>query len=154
MALVGHGRFVVVLSHVGGSKLSDIKLVLQREPSSRKTWCLAGSTSSNAERVDAFVRDLHEDTGIILTLDVLNLLSDAPVRVALPNVQRVVYAFSAYVQVPYVTTHLRTPTQLEQVVTAQSTINLDGSYVVPETINIDGRPLRHLRPLRMGYFRR
>jgi hypothetical protein len=32
MASVGHGRYVVVVLHVGGTKLSKIKLVLQREP--------------------------------------------------------------------------------------------------------------------------
>jgi hypothetical protein len=36
MASVGHGRSVVVVLHVGGTKLSDIKLVLQREPRSGK----------------------------------------------------------------------------------------------------------------------
>jgi hypothetical protein len=69
------------------------------------------------------------------------MLSDAPVGVALPYGQQLVYVFSAYVLVPYVTTHLRTPAQLEHVVTAQSTINHDGSYVVPETIDIGGLSL-------------
>jgi hypothetical protein len=49
-----------------------------------------------------------------------------------------VYVFSASVQVPYVTTHLRTPPQLEQAMTTQSSINHDGFYVLPETIDIDG----------------
>jgi hypothetical protein len=31
MASVGPGRYVVVVLHVGGTKLSDVKLVLQRE---------------------------------------------------------------------------------------------------------------------------
>jgi hypothetical protein len=67
------------------------------------------------------------------------MLSDAPVRVALPVGQcKLVYVSSAYVPVPYVTTHLRTLAQLDQVVTAQSTVNPHGSYVVPETIGIDG----------------
>jgi hypothetical protein len=37
-----------------------------------------------------------------------------------------------------VTSNLRAPAQLEQVVTAQSTINPDGSYVVLETLDIGG----------------
>jgi hypothetical protein len=70
-------------------------------------------------------------------------LSDAPVRVALPEGQRrLVYVFSASIPIPYVTAHLRTPpAQLEQGVPAQSTINPDGSYVVPATIDIDGLSL-------------
>jgi hypothetical protein len=32
MASVGHGHYVVVVLHVGGSKASDINQVLQREP--------------------------------------------------------------------------------------------------------------------------
>jgi hypothetical protein len=63
---------------------------------------------------------------VSLTHDDLTLLSDAPVRV------------SAYVIVPYVTTRLRTPAQLERAVTDQSTTNHDGSFVVPETIDIGG----------------
>jgi hypothetical protein len=65
-------------------------------------------------------------------------LSDAPVRVALLVGQQLVYVYTASVPVPYITTHLRTPAQLEQALTAQSTINPDGSYVVPETIDIGG----------------
>jgi hypothetical protein len=37
--------------------------------------------------------------------------------------------------------------RLEQCVTAQSTINPDGSYVVPETLDIDGL---NLRPAKTG----
>jgi hypothetical protein len=37
MASVGLGRYVVLVLRVGGSKLSDVKLVLQREPRSGKT---------------------------------------------------------------------------------------------------------------------
>jgi 8-oxo-dGTP pyrophosphatase MutT (NUDIX family) len=83
MASVGPGRYVVVLFHVGGTKLSDIKLVLQREPRSCKTWFPAGSISTDEEPIDAAVRELHEESGLILTPDDLTLLSDAPVRVAL-----------------------------------------------------------------------
>jgi hypothetical protein len=50
----------------------------------------------------------------------------------------VAHIYSAYVPVPFVTSHLRTPAQLEEAVTAESTINPDGSYVVPETLDIGG----------------
>jgi hypothetical protein len=55
--------------------------------------------------------------------------------------------YSAYVPVPFVTSHLRTHAQLEQAVTAQSTINPDGSYVVPETFDIGGL---NLTPAKTG----
>jgi 8-oxo-dGTP pyrophosphatase MutT (NUDIX family) len=138
MASVGPGRYVVLAIHVGGTKLSIIKLVLQREPRTGKTWFPAGSVAGNEELVDAAVRELHEETGLTLTPDDLTLLSDAPVRVALPEGQQNVNVYSASVPVSFATSHLRTHAQLEQVVTAQSTINPDGSYVVPETIDIGG----------------
>jgi ADP-ribose pyrophosphatase YjhB (NUDIX family) len=114
--------------------------VLQREPRTGKTWFPTGSVTANKEHVDAAVRELHEETGLTgtLTSDDLMLLSDAPVRVALHERQQLVYVYSAYVPVPLVTSHLRTHAQLEEVVTAQSTINPDGSYVVPETLDIGG----------------
>jgi 8-oxo-dGTP pyrophosphatase MutT (NUDIX family) len=142
---------VVVVLHVGGSKLADVKLVLQREPRSGKTLFPAGSISPDEELIDDAVRELYGETGITLTLDDLTLLSDAPVRVALPVGQQLVYAYSASFPVPYVTTHLRTHAQLEQVVTARSTIDVDGSYVVPETIVIGGLSLTP--SIRRGYFR-
>jgi hypothetical protein len=37
MAFVGPRRYVVVVLRVGGTKLSDINLVLQRKPLSGKT---------------------------------------------------------------------------------------------------------------------
>jgi 8-oxo-dGTP pyrophosphatase MutT (NUDIX family) len=149
MASVGHGCYVVVVLHVGGSKLSDIKLVLQREPRSSKTWFQGGSVSANEEHVYAAVRELNEETGLILTPDDLTLLSDAPVRVALPVGHQLVYVCTASVLVPYVTTHLRKPAQLELVVTTQSTINLDGSYVVLETLDVSGLTLT---PAKTGLF--
>jgi 8-oxo-dGTP pyrophosphatase MutT (NUDIX family) len=68
MAFVGLGRYVVVVLHVGGSKLADVKLVLQHEPRSGKTWFQAGSISSNEKHVDVAVRELHEETGMILMI--------------------------------------------------------------------------------------
>jgi 8-oxo-dGTP pyrophosphatase MutT (NUDIX family) len=114
MASVGPRRFVVVVIHVGGTKLSNIKLVLQREPRTGKTWFPAGSVAANEEPVDAAVRELHEETGLILTPDDLTLLSDAPVRVALPDGQQLVFVYSAYVPVMFATSHLRTLAQVEQ----------------------------------------
>jgi ADP-ribose pyrophosphatase YjhB (NUDIX family) len=108
MASLGPGRYLVVVLHVGGTKLSDIKLVLQREPHYGKTWFPAGSVTANEEHVDAAVRELHEETGLTLTPDDLMLLSDARVRVALLVGQHLVYVYSASVPVPYVATHLRT----------------------------------------------
>jgi ADP-ribose pyrophosphatase YjhB (NUDIX family) len=99
----------VAVPHVGGTKLSDIKLVLQREPRTGRTWFPAHLVTANEEHVDATVRELHEETGLILTPDDLTLLSDAHVRVALPVGQHLVYVYSASVLVPYVTTHSRTP---------------------------------------------
>jgi ADP-ribose pyrophosphatase YjhB (NUDIX family) len=141
MAYVGHGRYVVVILHVGGSKLADIKHVLKRELRYGKTWFPACSVSANEEHVDAAVRELHEETGLISTPNDLTLLIDAPARVALPVGQHIVYVYTAPVPVPYVTIHLRTLAQLEQAVTAQSTIIPDGSYAVPETIDIGGLAL-------------
>jgi nitrogen fixation protein FixH len=82
-----------------------------------------------------------------LTPDDLTLLSDAPVRVALHVGQQLAYVYTASVPVPYVTTHLRTPAQLEQAFTAQLTISPDGSYVVPETIDVGGL---NLTPAKTG----
>jgi 8-oxo-dGTP pyrophosphatase MutT (NUDIX family) len=100
MASVGPGRYVVVVLHVGGTKLSDVKLVLQREPRTGKTWFPAGSVTANEEPVDAAVRELHEETGLILTPDDLTLLRGAHVRVALPEGQQLVYVYSASIHVP------------------------------------------------------
>jgi ADP-ribose pyrophosphatase YjhB (NUDIX family) len=121
--------------------------VLQREPRTGKTWFPAGSVTANEEPADAVVRELREETCLTLTPDDLTLLSDAHVRVALPDGQQLVYIYSAYVPVPFVTNHLRTPAQLEEAVTTQSTINPDGSYVVPETLDIGGL---NLTPAKTG----
>jgi hypothetical protein len=53
MASLGPGNYVVVVLHVGGSKASDIKLVLQREPRIGKTLFIVGSILPNEEFVDA-----------------------------------------------------------------------------------------------------
>jgi 8-oxo-dGTP pyrophosphatase MutT (NUDIX family) len=90
--------------------------VLQREPRTGKTWFPAGSVAANEEHVDAAVRELLEETGLTLTPDDLMLLSDAPVGVALPDGQQLVYVYSASVPVLFATSHLRTPAQLEHVV--------------------------------------
>jgi 8-oxo-dGTP pyrophosphatase MutT (NUDIX family) len=98
MASAGPYHYAVVALHVGGSKASDIKLVLQREPRTSITFFLGGSILPNEEHVDVVVRDLLEETGITFTLHDLTMLSDAPVRVALPEGQRqLVYVFSASV---------------------------------------------------------
>ena len=75
MASLGPGHYAVMVIHVGGTKPSDLKLVLQREPRSGKTWFTAGSVLPNEEHVDAAVRELHEETGLDLTPDDLTLLS-------------------------------------------------------------------------------
>jgi 8-oxo-dGTP pyrophosphatase MutT (NUDIX family) len=67
MAHVGPGHYVMVVMHVGGSKASDIKLVLQREPRIGKTWFPSGSILPNEEHVNAAIRELHEETRLILT---------------------------------------------------------------------------------------
>jgi 8-oxo-dGTP pyrophosphatase MutT (NUDIX family) len=64
MAYVGPSHYVVVVLHVGGSKASDIKLVLHREPRIGKTLCPAGSILPNGEPVDDDVRELLEETGL------------------------------------------------------------------------------------------
>jgi 8-oxo-dGTP pyrophosphatase MutT (NUDIX family) len=94
MACVGPRRCVVVVIHVGGTKLSNVKLVLQCEPRTGNTWFPAGSITTNEEHVHAAVRELHEETGRTLTPDDLTMLSDAPVRVALPDRQQRLFTFA------------------------------------------------------------
>jgi hypothetical protein len=53
---LGPGHYAVVVLHVSGSKVFDIKLVSQREPRSGKTWFRAGSIKPNEEHVDVVVR--------------------------------------------------------------------------------------------------
>jgi 8-oxo-dGTP pyrophosphatase MutT (NUDIX family) len=87
MAFVGPRRYVVLVIHVGGTKLSNSKLGLQREPRTGKTWFPAGFVAASEEPIDVAVRELHEETGLTLTPDDLTRLSDALVQVALPKGQ-------------------------------------------------------------------
>jgi hypothetical protein len=61
MASVGLGHYVVAVLHVGGSKASDIKLVLQREPRTVNIWFHASSILPNEEHVVDVVRELLEE---------------------------------------------------------------------------------------------
>jgi ADP-ribose pyrophosphatase YjhB (NUDIX family) len=119
MASVGLGHYVVVVPHVGGSKASDIKLILQRAPRSGKTWFPACSITPNEAHVDAVGRELHEESGLTVTHDDLTLFSDAPVRVAIHEGHQLVYIYSSSVPISYVTTQVRTHAQLEQAVTTR-----------------------------------
>jgi 8-oxo-dGTP pyrophosphatase MutT (NUDIX family) len=142
MASLGQTTYVVVVIFVGGSKASDIELVLQPEPRSAKTLFLAGSILPNEEHVDDAVRELFEATGLTLTVDDLTLLSNNHVRVPLrAGKQQLVHVFAASVPVPYVIANLRIPAKVSQAVTAQSTINHIGTYVVPSNVEIDGLTL-------------
>jgi hypothetical protein len=56
MASLGLGNYVVVVLKTRGSKASDIKLVLQREPRFGKTWFFAGLILPNEAHVDDVAR--------------------------------------------------------------------------------------------------
>jgi 8-oxo-dGTP pyrophosphatase MutT (NUDIX family) len=58
MAYVRPCKYVVVVLRVGGSKASDIKLVLQRELRSVETLFHAGSILPNEKHADAAIREL------------------------------------------------------------------------------------------------
>jgi 8-oxo-dGTP pyrophosphatase MutT (NUDIX family) len=104
--------------------------VLHREPRIGKTWFHAGSILPDEEPIDVVVRELHEEIGLIFTHDDLTLMSKNPVRVSLHEAKhQLVYVFSASVPVLFVSTNIRTLAKLIQVVTTQSTINPDGTYV-------------------------
>jgi 8-oxo-dGTP pyrophosphatase MutT (NUDIX family) len=103
MASLGPGHYVVMVIHVGGTKLSDVKVELQREPRSGKTWFPASSILPIEEPVDVAVRELHEETGLVLTPDDLTLMSDAHVRVTLPQGRQLVYVYSASIPVMFAT---------------------------------------------------
>jgi 8-oxo-dGTP pyrophosphatase MutT (NUDIX family) len=74
-------NYVVVVLHVKGTKASDIELVLQREPSTRKAWFHACTFLPNEEHVNAAVCELFEEIGLTLTVDDLTILSGTFVRV-------------------------------------------------------------------------
>jgi ADP-ribose pyrophosphatase YjhB (NUDIX family) len=142
MASLGPGIYVVVVVPIGGSKASDIKLVLQREPFTRKTWFLAGLILPNEAPVDASVRELFWEVGLTLTVDDLTWLSGNHIRVSLPASQhQLVHVFLASVHIPYAAADLRTPAKVEQAVTDHSNFHRDGSYVNPNTVDIDGLSL-------------
>jgi hypothetical protein len=81
MSSVGPGNYVVIIPHVGGTKASDIKLVLQSEPRTSKSWFVACVVLPNEEYVDAALSELIEETCLTLTVDDLTLLSGAFARV-------------------------------------------------------------------------
>jgi hypothetical protein len=58
MASLGPENYVVVVPPIGGSKASDIKVILHREPRTGKTWFLAGLILPNVTPVDAAVCEL------------------------------------------------------------------------------------------------
>jgi 8-oxo-dGTP pyrophosphatase MutT (NUDIX family) len=123
MASLGASNHDVVVLPVGGSKASHIKLVLQRKLSTGKTWFHVGSIGfmslPNEAPADVAVRELFEEIGLILTADDLTLLSGNPLRVPLPHGQhQLVHVFSASFHVLHVIANLRTPTKVEQVVSA------------------------------------
>jgi 8-oxo-dGTP pyrophosphatase MutT (NUDIX family) len=69
MASNGPGNYVVVVLLVEGSKASHVKLVVQREPRTGKTWFPTASILPYEEHVDAAVRELFEEIGLTLTVD-------------------------------------------------------------------------------------
>jgi ADP-ribose pyrophosphatase YjhB (NUDIX family) len=116
--------------------------VTKRKPIYCKTLFPVGSILPNEEYVDDAVRELFESIGLTLTVDDLTLLSNNNERVPLPSCKhQIVYGFVANVLVLCVTANLRTPAKVNKAATAQSTINPDGSYVIPSTIDIDGLTL-------------
>jgi 8-oxo-dGTP pyrophosphatase MutT (NUDIX family) len=67
MASLGPINYVVVVPPLGGSKASDIKLVLQREPRIGKARLRVGSILPKEAHVDVAIRNLFEETGLTLT---------------------------------------------------------------------------------------
>jgi 8-oxo-dGTP pyrophosphatase MutT (NUDIX family) len=108
MASLGPGHYVVLAINVGGTKSLDLKLIFQREPRFGKTWFPAGSILPNEEHVGAAVRELHEETGLVLTPDDLTLLSGEHVNVTLPRGRQLVYVYSATIPVLFAANNLRT----------------------------------------------
>jgi hypothetical protein len=167
MTSLGPGNYVVIVLLVGGSKASDFKLVLQREPRTSKTWCLADLILPNEAPVDDAVREWFEITDLTMTIDYLTRLNGNHIRVSLPDGQHLpVYVFLSTALVPYVTSNLRTPAKVEHALTTHSTVHLDGSCVVLTIVDIDGLSLtpskiglvgetqRKFELLRFGYVAR
>jgi hypothetical protein len=106
MASLWPGDYVVILLTVGGSKASDIKLVLHREPRTSKTLFLVGSTLRDEEHINVVVRKLYGHIGNIevwiitwlnyevtgVTSDVTSVTSDvkSPLTVQAPTRARTV----------------------------------------------------------------
>jgi hypothetical protein len=65
MASLGPSNYMVVVMLVGGSKASDIKLVLQCEPRTGKTLFLAALILPNEEQVDVAFRKLFEEKALL-----------------------------------------------------------------------------------------
>jgi 8-oxo-dGTP pyrophosphatase MutT (NUDIX family) len=90
-------------------------------------WFIFGTALPNEEHVDAAARELFEKISFTLTVDDLSMFNGADVRVPLHDGNyQLVYVFAPSVHVPYVTTSLCTPTQVDHVVISQSTLQLDG----------------------------
>jgi 8-oxo-dGTP pyrophosphatase MutT (NUDIX family) len=71
MAFVGLDNYVIIAMTVGGSKASDIKLVLlQPQPRTCIISFLAGSILRDEEPIDDAVRELHEETCLVLTMTI------------------------------------------------------------------------------------
>jgi hypothetical protein len=83
----------------------------QCEPCTGKAWLPTGIVLPNEEPFDVAVRELLEETGLILTVDDLTILSGIVVRVSLHvGKYHLVYVYSASDHVQYVTANLRKPT--------------------------------------------
>jgi hypothetical protein len=138
MASLGPGNYVVVVLQVEGSKASNIKLLIQREPRTSTTSFLAGSVlPTQRMSTQMSVSCLRK---LALTVDDLTSLSGNHVRVPLPdNKHQLVHVFSASELVLYMIANLRTPTQVVQA--AKSTTHSHGIYNVPSTVDLDGPSL-------------
>jgi hypothetical protein len=136
MASLGIGNYVVVVQRVGGSTASCIKLVLQREPRTCKTWftvcsiCLAKSLSTRP--FTNCLRKIASPCPSTILRCGVAIMFECPSLHARKS--HLIYVFLAFVHVPYVISNLRTPAKVEHAVT-------DGSFVVSTTIDIDGLSL-------------
>jgi hypothetical protein len=84
MTFVGSSSYGVVVLPVGGSKVYGVKLVLQREPNTCKTWFITYSILPDKEHVDAAVRELFVESGLTLIVDDFTMLSNKQAQVPLP----------------------------------------------------------------------